>query len=172
MDPERIATDIIPGIRNKGGDESPPVYLSIPSVLSKFHWASGSLELLIEKLIAHALEINHPARGIRIAVREKGRMSDLEQFFSIFPLYWFQTSIEIQAASGFDIGARRILEDCGYRCPEWIEVESSESHLGAFYFGIQETPPLILFIQNHGARLTCDILIPVTESVSSSPHAI
>jgi hypothetical protein len=165
MNPERIATEVIPRISEKHSEGGSSVYLSIPSILSEFNWHGGNLEILMEKFLDHVLEICHPARSVRVAVHEKRRMSDVEQFFSISPLYWLQVSVEGQSTSGFEDGAKRILEDLGYRCPEWVGMEGSESQLGAFYFGDQEMPALILFIQNHGARRNCDFLIPVIESV-------
>jgi hypothetical protein len=172
MDPERIATDIIPRIREKHRKGSAPVYLSIPSILSEFHWQGGNFEVLMEKFLDHVLETRHPAKSIRVALREKRRMADLEGFFSISPLYWLELSVEGQSTTRFEDGAKRILRDLGYCCPEWIGVEGSESQLGAFYFGTQETPALILFIQIHGAHRNCDFLIPVIESVPRLAYAV
>jgi hypothetical protein len=149
-----------------------PVYLSIPSILSEFRWRGGSLEALTKKLLEHVLSLSQPARGVRVAVHERKRMSDLEEFFAISPLYWFQLSVECQAHSDLSAGAQRVLESLGYSCLEWIGVEGSESQLGAFSLGTPETPSLILYLQNHGARRICDILIPVIESESCLDHAV
>ena len=60
MDPERIATDIIPRIREKHREGNASVYLSIPSILSEFHWQGGDLEVLMEKFLNHVLETKFP----------------------------------------------------------------------------------------------------------------
>ena len=172
MDPEIFAGEIVPRLNAKYGGRKPSVFLTIPCILSEFHWPGGSLETLIEKLLDHLLKISVAARHVRIAVSEKRRMSDLEQFFRIFPRYWFRLSVECQAVSAIEDGAKTILENQGYHCPEWIGIEGSESQLGAFYSGTQQTPAIILYIQNHGARRKCELLIPVTESVTSLAHAI
>jgi len=172
MNPERIATEIVPEISGKSIKGGSPVYLSIPSVLSEFSWREGDFESLIKKFLDHVLEISHPGRSIRVSIHEKRRMADLEKFFSVFPNYWFLLSVESHSIKGFENGARQILENLGYRCLEWIGVEGSESQLGAFHFETQKIPALILFVQNHGSQRTCDFLIPVLESPAYFAHAI
>ncbi|HTY60884.1 MAG TPA: hypothetical protein VMG30_01375 [Acidobacteriota bacterium] len=152
---EIIEREIIPGPRHGG----PSVYLSIFPDLSKL-WERGCLDTLIAKLLDHISTICHPARSIRVAVREKKRMCDLEQFFSVFPDRWVDLSFECQSLSGLEMGVQGVLESLGYSCREWVGVEGSESQLGAFHLGAHETPALILYMQNHGARRNCDILIP------------
>ena len=156
--------EIIPELCGRGRRRGSAVYLSMPPSLSEFCWRDGSLEALTRKLLEHVLSISHPARSVRVGVHEKKKFSDLEQFFAILPIYWFQLSIECQSASGLEAGAQRVLESLGYRCPEWMGVEGSESQLGAFHLGTKETPALILYVQNRGARRNCELLIPVTES--------
>ena len=118
----------------------PAVYLSMPSALSEFCWRGGSLEALARKFVQYVVSISHPSSSVRVAVREKKTLSDLEQFFAVSPSYWVQLSIECQSAQGFEAGIRQMLERLGYRCPEWVGVEGSESQLGAFYIGMDEAP--------------------------------
>ncbi len=156
--------EIIPESAGKRGRGSPAVYLSMPSALSEFCWRGGNLKALTKKLLGHVVSISHPARSVHVEIREKKKLSDLERFFAISPLYWLQLSIECQSTSGPEAGMQRVLESLGYRCPEWMGVEGAESQLGAFYLGTQQIPALILYVQNRGARRNCDLLIPVTES--------
>jgi hypothetical protein len=172
MDPYIISRKVIPALRDRHLAGRPSIYLTISTAISEFNWHGGNLEALIERILKHVFEISTPARSVRIAVHEKKRMADLEQFFCIVPRYWFHLGIESQAVSGFENGIRRILESSGYHCPEWIGVEGSTSQLGAFYLETQQTPALVLFIQSHGARNNCDILIPVMESASCLAHAV
>jgi hypothetical protein len=172
MDPNVISREIIPKLNTRHSANGPSVYFTISSSISKFHWQSGNLETLIEKLLDHVLKISDPGRRVRIAVHEKKRMVDLERFFSIFPRYWFHLCVESQASAGFEDEAKKIFKSFGYHCLEWIGVEGSTSQLGAFYYESEETPALVLFIQNRGARCNCDLLIPVKESVSCLAHAI
>ena len=164
--------EIIPESAAKRGRDSSAVYLSMPSALSEFCWRGGSLKDLTKKLLGYVVSISHPARSVHVEIREKKKLSDLERFFAISPLYWLQLSIECQSASGPEAGMQRVLESLGYRCPEWMGVEGSESQLGAFYLGTKETPALILYVQNRGARRNCDLLIPVTESDQCRDHAV
>jgi hypothetical protein len=164
--------EIIPQSVGKRGRGSPAVYISMPSALSEFCWRGESLKALTKKLLGHVVSSSHPARSVHVAIREKKKLSDLEEFFAISPLYWLQLSIECQSASGLEAGAQRALESLGYRCPEWMGVEGSKSQLGAFHLGTKETPALILCVQNRGARRNCDLLIPVIESDSCQDHAV
>jgi hypothetical protein len=148
------------------------IHVSMPFSLSEFRWRGGSLESLIRKLLEHVLSISHPARSVRVGVHEKKKFSDLEQFFAIFPIFWFQLSIECRSASGLEVGVKRVLEGLGYHCPEWMGVEGSESQLGAFHLGTKETPVLILYVRNRGARRNCDLLIPAIETDSCRDHAV
>ena len=172
MNPYVISRKIVPTLRDKHFAGGPPVYLTIPSAISEFDWHGGNLEVLIERILKHVFEINTPTGSIRLTVHEKKRMADLERFFCIVPRYWFHLGIQGQTLSGFENGAKKILESSGYHCPEWIGVEGSTAQLGAFYFETQQTPALILFIQNHGARNKCDLLIPIMESASCLAHAV
>jgi hypothetical protein len=164
--------EIIPESATKRGHGGSAVCLSMPAALSEFCWRGVSLKALTRKLLKHVLSISHPARSVRVGVHEKKKFSDLEQFFAISPIYWFQLSIEFQSASGLEAGVQRVLESLGYHCPEWMGVEGSQSQLGAFHFGTQEAPALILCVQNRGARRNCDLLIPVIESDSCLDHAV
>jgi hypothetical protein len=172
MDPEMIATEIIPKLREKRGRECPPIHLSVSPALPDIPSDGSSIESLIERFLSHVVEISHPARSIQVAVHEKKRASDLEKFYAISPLHWFHLSVKSQSTSGFERGVKEILEDLGYHCPEWVGVEGSESQLGAFHFGAKTSPSLILFIQNHGSQRGCDFLIPVVESDSYFARAI
>jgi hypothetical protein len=172
MNPNMISSEIIPKLNNKNSARGTAVYLTIPPSISEFCWQYGNLEALIEKLFDYILKVSNPVRPIRVSVHEKRRMVDLEQFYSIFPRYWFHLHLESQAALEFEDGAKRIFESFGYHCSEWIGVEGSASELGAFYHETQKTPALILFVQNNGTRRNCDLLIPVMESVSCLAHAV
>lgn len=70
------------------------LYFTIPSELSKFCLRGGNLEALKEKLIQHAVSICHSSGSVRVGVHERKKLSDLEDFFALSPLYWFQLSLE------------------------------------------------------------------------------
>ncbi len=150
----------------------PPVYLSIPPVVSSILRQERNLEKLIKKFLEHVMLNSLPTRSIRVSVHEKTGMTDLEKFFSASPSYWFRVNIQSQARAGFEKGARELLEELGYHCIEWMGVEDSYSQLGAFSYGEQNDLALVLFIQNHRACRICDFLIPVNESAPFFAHAI
>jgi hypothetical protein len=172
MDPADIVSNIVLRLNKERHELGPQIQLSIPPNLYEFPSNGNKLETLIEKFLAHVLAISHPSRRVRVAVYQKRKMADLQEFFCISPLYWFRFRIESHAATGLENGAKTILKDLGYFCSEWVGVEDSEAQLGAFRFGTQEAVALILFIRNLRARRICDILIPVNESVPILAHAI
>jgi hypothetical protein len=171
MKPAIIIKGIILKLNSKRSRAKASIQLSIPPALSEFQWDDCNFRNLIEKLINHVLTVSHPAGCVRIAVHEMKRKADLEEFFSIYPEYWLNLSFKSQAKTGFESGAKAILEDLGYRCSEWVGVEDSESQLGAFCFGTQDKPALVLFFQNRGARRNCDFLIPAANSVWACAQA-
>ncbi len=142
------------------------IKLSLPPALSRFLWHDGSIEEVIERFIHHASSINHPARPLRIAVRQRAKLQDLEKFFGIYPTHWIQLRIEGQGSAGYEEGARKILEDLGYRCEEWVGVEDSGQQLAAFCLEMQREPKLVFWADNHKCSHKCDLLIPVTQRIS------
>jgi len=161
---QTLDREFIPKPRSGRAPRCPAVHLTMPAVLRQFRWRGGSLKALAQKTLEYVLCASHPSQNVRIAVHEKKKMSDLEEFFAISPPSWVQLSVECQSESDLKQGVQQALESLGYGCPEWIGVDGSASQLGAFHFEKQESPALILYLQNHGARRTCDFLIPVVES--------
>jgi hypothetical protein len=167
MNPESIIRKVIPKLGKKRKPGSPSIHVTIPSALDDVPFQGCNIEFLIERFLEHVVETSHPSKPIKVSVGEKKELADLEQFFCVSPLYWFHLGVDVYARAGLDSGAKRIFESLGGRCPEWVGVEGSESRLGAFYFGTHNTPALILFIQDRGARRKCDLLIPVKELIPS-----
>lgn len=143
------------------------VQLSLPLNLPGLFWHDRSLEKLIERIIHYASVISCPAQPVKIAVRQKTRLLDLEKFFDIHPSRWIQLRIELGAA-GLEERARQILQDHGYRCGEWVEVENSRQQLGAFCLETDRSLKLVLWTENHRFSPKCALLIPVAESLCSS----
>jgi hypothetical protein len=154
MDLTNLMQDVVAGIGS-------PVHLSLPPNLSRFLWHDRSLETLIERFIHWASTISHAAGPVRIAVRQKAKMQDLEKFFGIPSCHWIQLRIQWRGLAGFDGDARRILEDLGYRCEEWVGVEDSPQQLGAFYLGTDKEPKLVFWTDSRRDSHKCDLLIPV-----------
>jgi hypothetical protein len=171
MNPAVTIKDIIIRLSRKRAKLKALLHLSVPPALSEFRWDGKNYEKLIEKFSDYVLQISHPARGVQIAVHVIKKKVDLEAFFSISPTYWLYFSFESHATSGFESGAKKILEDLGFHCSEWVGVEASESQLGAFRFGEHDNPALILLVQNHGARRNCDFLIPVVDPIPQGAQA-
>ena len=144
----------------------PSVQLSLALNLSKFFWHDCSLEKLIDRLVHYASVISPPARPVRIAVRQKAKMQDLEKFFDIHPSHWVQIKIDL-AAAGFEEGVRKTFEDHGYRCEEWVGVEDSRQQMGVFSLEAEQKLKLLFWAENHTFRHKCDLLIPVTDPVAS-----
>jgi len=165
MNPAVIIKEVVVKTSRKRSRFKRSLQLTIPTILSDFQWPEANFEKLIERFIGYVSDISHPGRRVQIAVSEMKKKTDLEEFFSISPAYWLHLSVRGQSETGFECGAKKILEDLGYRCSEWIGVEDSDSQLGAFHLQTQDRPALVLFVQNRGARRNCDLLIPITQAV-------
>ena len=155
---------IILKLNKKYKNPRPLIHLQISPLLSGFSWQEEKLETLAEQLLMRMLAFSSPARSIRVAVRLKKRMADLEEFFAISPMHWLYLSAKGVFENGFESSLQEVLVALGYRCSEWIGVEDSEAKLGAFHYGDSQELALILYVQAQGFRQQCDFLIPVTES--------
>jgi hypothetical protein len=157
---------IVLRLNKKYKNPRPLIHLQISPLLSGFSWHEEKLETLAEQFLSHMLAFSNQARSIRIAVRLKRRMADLEEFFAISPVHWIYLSAKGAFENGFETSVREALNILGYRCSEWIGVEDSEARLGAFHYGASKDLALILYVQDQGSRRQCDFLIPVAESAS------
>jgi hypothetical protein len=147
----------------------PSIHLSLSPSIAGFSRHEGKLEALAEQFLIRTLEFSSHARCIRVAVRLKRRMEDLEKFFSIFPVQWFHLSAKGDLETGFEGSVREVLKDLGFRCSEWIGVEDSEARLGAFHYGASKDLALIVYVQDQGFSRQCDFLIPVTDAAVLLP---
>jgi hypothetical protein len=161
MDSAVIIQDIGSNLNSQQQKSGSCLHLTIPAILTEFGGHESYYRNLVKRFLAYALESSHTKKPIRIAVHEMKPKEDLEQFFSIYPSRWLRMSIESQANTDFAVMAQKILKDLGYGRLEWTEIEGAKSQLGDFRFGTENSPVLILFIQNHGAQRNCDFLIPV-----------
>ena len=155
---------IVLRLNKKNKNLGPLVHLSISPLLSEFSCHGDKLEALAEQFLMRLLAFSSQARSVRVAVRIKRRMVDLEEFFSVSPANWLHLSAKGVFENGFENSVREGLIALGYRCSEWIGVEDSEARLGAFHYSASEDLALILYAQDQGSRRQCDFLIPVTES--------
>jgi hypothetical protein len=161
MDTAVMIQGIVSNLNSQHQKSDSSLHLTIPAVLNEFGWHEGYFKNLVKRFLAYALESNHTKGPIRIAVHEMKSKEDLEKFFSIYPSHWFRMSVECQVNTDFALMAQKILKDLGYGRSEWVEIEGSKSQLSDFHRGAENSPALILFIQNHGAQRNCDFLIPV-----------
>lgn len=154
---------IVYRLNKNNKNPGPSIHLSISPLPPGFSRQGNKLETLAEQFLMRTLAFSDPTRCIRVAVRLKRRMADLEEFFSISPARWLQLSAKGALESGIEDSIREVLSDLGFRCSEWIGVEDSEARLGAFHYGASKDPALIVYVQDQGSRRQCDFLIPVTE---------
>ncbi len=166
MDLSALMREVVLERNRQSSGAGTSVQLSIPPNLSPFLWRDGSLEKLIETFVKNASSIYYPIGPVRIAVRQKKKLMDLEKFFDIYPSHWIQLRIEGKGLAGFDEGARRIFQDLGYQCEEWIGVEGSERRLASFHFGAEREPKLVFWANSQKYNHKCDLLIPVTNPIS------
>ena len=147
-------------------------YLTLPPDLPGCFREYGNVEALLNRFLDYALTVSRTKRRVRVSVRRRRTLADMETFFSISPPGWLQASFECEGGTELAEGAREVLESLGYRCSEWIGVEGSEAQLGAYHAESPQATDLILYAWNRGARRGCEFLMPLLESASAPDHAI
>ncbi len=142
------------------------IQLSLPFNLSNFFWHDRSLGQLLERIVCQASRNVDSGTPIRIAVRQKAKMSGLAKFFQIYPSHWIQLKITRRGPLGLEAGVREMLEDSGFRCDEWIGAEESWPQLGFFSYGTKHLLKVACYLQRRRSTQTCELLIPVLTSAS------
>ena len=142
------------------------IQLSNPFPHSKLFWPDRRLEKLVERLTFQASLAVDPGKPVRVAIRQRKQMRDLEKFFGIYPSHWIQLKIARRGPEGFEGAAQQILEDLGYFCEEWIGAKGSWPQLGAFSFGTRRLLKLVFWSQWRDNTQKCELLIPVMQSSS------
>ena len=139
------------------------IQFSLPYAFSGLYCHDRRLERLLCRLARRASLKMHPGNIIRIAVRRRNRMRDLEKFFQIQPAHWIQLRIAWCGPAGFERDALEMMRGLGYRCEEWIGENGSWPQLGAFSFGTKRLLKFLFWTQRRKAIQKCDLLIPVME---------
>jgi hypothetical protein len=137
------------------------VLLSLPRESFKLLWHDRSLETLLERLTFQASVAVDPGKPVRIVMRQRKRMRDLESFFGIHPSHWIQLKIARQGPAGLEGDARKIMEDLGYCCEEWIGADGSWPQMGAFSCGTMRLMKLVFWVQWRNGVQDCELLIPI-----------
>lgn len=142
------------------------IQLSNSFSYSKLFWPDRRLEKLVERLTFQASLAVDPGKPVRVAIRQRKQMRDLEKFFGIHPSHWIQLRIARPGPEGFEEAALQILEDLGYFCEEWIGAKGSWPQLGVFSFGTRRLLRLVFWSQWRNNIQKCELLIPVMQSSS------
>ena len=163
-----VVHDIILKFNQQRTMARPAVLLSIPSNLSRIPWRDNSLERLVQAFLYHALLMNDPSGSVRVAVHERVKLRDLEEFLELHPFYWVQLRIEGQESPGFESVVEEIFDDFGYRCEKWEGMQNSDARLAVFGFGTKNEPKMVCYADNSGTIHKYDFLIPVTKTRSDT----
>ena len=139
-------------------------YLAMPSDLPGCFREFGSVEALLNRCLDYVRTVNRSQRRVRVSLRRKETLADVETFFSMSPPGWLQACFECESGTELAGGAQEVLESLGYRCSGWIGVEGSDAQLGACHAEGREMTDVILYVWNRGARRGCEFLIPLFES--------
>ena len=158
-----LMKSIARGCRTLLAQKESSLQLSLPFPLTRLHCHDRRMERLLCRLARKASLKVHPGKTIRIAVRQRGRMRDLEKFFEIQPAHWIQLRIAWSGPAGFERDARDLMRGLGYRCEEWIGENGSWPQLGAFSFGTKRLLKFLFWAQRQKDIQKCDLLIPVME---------
>ena len=141
----------------------PTVFVVIPPSLPLILWQDSSLERLLKVLLYDALLTNNPEKPIRVLVHERTRLTDLEGFVGVSPLYWIQLRIQGSGPGAMDNLVEERFKELGYRCEEWVGVEGSSAQLAIFSPAGKNEPKMVFCFDINKTIQRCDLLIPVPE---------
>jgi hypothetical protein len=150
--------------RNRTGPQ-PKVVVKIPVDLPLLFWYDDGLERFIKNFLYHALQVNNPEMPVHILVHQRNRLTDLEGFVGVNPLFWMQLRVEGHGPGMIESAVEEIFDGLGYRCEEWVGVEGSQSQLAIFKPIKKSEPKLVLCIESAKNVWKCDFLVPVSDSL-------
>jgi hypothetical protein len=148
----------------------PTVFVVIPPNLPLILWQDSSLERLLKVLLYDALLTNNPEKPIHVLVHERTRLTDLEGFVGVSPLYWIQLRIQGSGPGAMDNLVEERFKELGYRCEEWVGVEGSNAQLAIFSPAGKSEPKMVFCFDINKAIQRCDLLIPVPERMHHPYH--
>ncbi len=148
-----------------------PVLVTIPPDLPKVYSEDDFLERLLAEVFRTTLRSAASGKPpIRIAVRQRKSLPDLEVIIGVSPVYWIQIEI-----SGRDVWSLETLwsletvlqnksEIFGYHCQERKSLKDGAPRLALFCASGESTPTMAVYVSKDGFHWKCDFLIPVLET--------
>lgn len=157
--------------RNRIGNR-PPVFVMISTALPAIFWRDHSLKEFVRLFMYETLLTNDPDATVEISLRRRSELRDLNKFVGIEPSYWVQLRVLSRGLKIMERLLEELFSDVGYRCEEWVGVETSSARLGIF--GTIHGPDLkmIVCLESSSRTRKCDLLLPICgPSPADSPAA-
>ncbi len=158
-----LLPEIVTDLNNRPGLES-RIPLFIPNDLPTLLWPDNSLNELVSTFIGQAALLNNPGKPVRIAVRKRNRLADIEALLEVYPSYWVQLKIDMPTLSLLERGVQESLRDSGFRYEDEWTTEDEGSRLLTYSYGKESGPAFLFWIQNRRTPHTYSFLLPVYAS--------
>jgi hypothetical protein len=171
IDLAEVIEDVISKFSQNRAGTKPTVFVTIPPELPHIHWRDDGLEKFIRALLYDALLMDNPEAPIRVTVRRRARLKDLQGFIGINPLCWIQLSIAGRGLRLLENLVEDRFKELGYCCEEWIGVQGSGAQLAIFCAAAEGAPKMVFCVDATQFSQKWDLLIPVLERLLLPFHS-
>ena len=143
--------------------EKPPVFVALAPVLPHVPWRDTALRRFLQSFIYKSLLTSDASAAVEISLRRRSLLKDLTAFVGVRPSYWVQLRIAGRGLKVREQTIEDLFAEVGYRCEEWVGIQSSNARLGIF--GTIDTPnvKMVFFFESTRHRFRCDLLLPVDD---------
>ncbi len=139
----------------------PTINAQIPPHFDQLFWQNDSLERFIKFFLYYALHSSDADMPVHVAVHARTKLTDLENFVGVYPVYWIQFRVRWHGSSLTSSVIGEMFSDLGYRCEEWVNAEKINWQLGIFTPAGKGEPKLAFCVAAHEASWECDFLLPM-----------
>lgn len=146
--------------KNRVG-ERPPIFLMISAALPSIFWKDHSLQDFVRLFLYETLLTNEPDATVEVSLRKRSELRDLNRFVGIQPSYWVQLRVISRGLKVMERLLEELFADVGYRCEEWVGVETSSARLGIFGTIAGLELKIIVCLEANSRTRKCDLLIPI-----------
>ncbi|HWO43748.1 MAG TPA: hypothetical protein VNO43_18310 [Candidatus Eisenbacteria bacterium] len=148
---------------NRVGDK-PPIFLMVSTGLPPIVWKDQTIKEFVRRFLYDTLLTNDPDATVEVSVRRRSELRDIEEFVGIKPSYWVQLRVLSGGLKVVEASLEELLGDMGYRCEEWVGVETSRTRLGIFGTIAGADLKLIVCLESNSRKRRCELLLPICDS--------
>jgi hypothetical protein len=131
-------------------------------------WKNGAPKQFVRAFLYESLLTSDPDAAIQVNLRKHIPLKDLNAFIGIHPSYWVQLRISGRGLRILEPTIEELFAELGYRCEEWLGVESSPARLGIFGALVDKESKMVFCLEQSRGILKADLLLPVFQEFAPS----